>query len=242
MYLMFLQGRGPGAGSDRESEAVAEARLLAGVPRPVIVNVGANEGQWASAMMPRIPRARWVLVEPSAQCQQALVALREARLSGEVEVREVALGAAAGSAEVWADAPGSPAASVFQRPDGYLHDLTATMERVPVTTLDELASELGLSRIDLLKMDCEGSEFAVLSGASGLLARGQIRAISFEFGSAAVAARVFFHDFWELLAVTGGYRISRVLPGGRTVAIDEYHERLEHFYGTATYLATLWGQ
>ena len=216
-----------------------EARLLAGLPRPVIVNVGANRGQWAAAMMSNIPRAQWVLVEPAMACQPPLAALRASRQVGEVTVCAVALSEAAGTADLWADAPGSPTASVFQRPDGYLHHLTDAVEQVPVTTLDALAAELDVRRIDLLKMDCEGSEFAVLRGASGLLARRAIRVISFEFGSAAVAARVFFHDFWELLAEGGGYRISRVLPGGRTIAIDAYHERLEHFYGTATYLATL---
>ena len=236
MYLLFLQGRGPGAGSDRSAEVAAEARLLAGVTRPTIVNVGANQGQWAAEMMAQIPDARWVLVEPSAACQPALRELAKSRPAQDVQVCAVALGVGSGHADLWADVPGSPAASVFQRPDGDLADLTDAVEQVSVMSLDDLAADLGLERIDLLKMDCEGSEFAVLRGAAVLLERRAIRVISFEFGSAAVAARVFFHDFWQLLS--GSYRLSRVLPGGRTIAIDGYHERLEHFYGTATYLAT----
>jgi hypothetical protein len=42
---------------------------------------------------------------------------------------------------------------------------------VPVTTIDSLVPALGLSRVDFIKMDIEGSELQALSGASQTLAR-----------------------------------------------------------------------
>jgi FkbM family methyltransferase len=41
--------------------------------------------------------------------------------------------------------------------------------KVPLTTIDELAAELQLRRVDFIKMDIEGSEQRALSGARGVL-------------------------------------------------------------------------
>jgi hypothetical protein len=48
---------------------------------------------------------------------------------------------------------------------------------VPVTTLDAFAEERKLERIDVLKMDVQGMEPAVLAGAAGLLGRGAIEVV-----------------------------------------------------------------
>jgi FkbM family methyltransferase len=45
----------------------------------------------------------------------------------------------------------------------------ASQIRVPLTTLDVATSQLGLKRIDLLKIDVEGNEIKVLRGAHGIL-------------------------------------------------------------------------
>lgn len=52
-----------------------------------------------------------------------------------------------------------------------------TLETVPVTTLDALADRYGLAQIDLLKVDVEGHEPALLDGAARLIAEGRIRAV-----------------------------------------------------------------
>jgi FkbM family methyltransferase len=43
--------------------------------------------------------------------------------------------------------------------------------RVPLTTIDHLAAELQLPRVDFIKMDIEGAEVRALAGAKGTLAR-----------------------------------------------------------------------
>ena len=75
-------------------------------------------------------------------------------------------------------------------------------------------------------------------GAARTLERGGISALTFEFGSGNVNSRTFFRDFWELLS-GHGYRIERIIPGGRTVPVDNYGEELEYFRGATNYIATL---
>jgi FkbM family methyltransferase len=52
---------------------------------------------------------------------------------------------------------------------------------VPTRTLDNILSEQGISRIDLIKIDVEGSEALVLHGAESLLTGDQPPVIVFEF-------------------------------------------------------------
>ncbi len=48
IYLDILQGKGSGTGWDMAGEAGADATALGRVARPVIVDGGANFGQWAA--------------------------------------------------------------------------------------------------------------------------------------------------------------------------------------------------
>jgi FkbM family methyltransferase len=52
-----------------------------------------------------------------------------------------------------------------------LHEQGARMISVPVRPLDEMLSELGLGRINYIKMDIEGAEREALKGAAGTLLR-----------------------------------------------------------------------
>ena len=81
---------------------------------------------------------------------------------------------------------------------------------VRVTTGDSYCERYGITKIDLLKIDTEGAEMMVLEGFATRLAEGSIGAIQFEYGQAAIVARNYLKDFYELLS---GYRIGKVYPG-----------------------------
>jgi FkbM family methyltransferase len=57
-------------------------------------------------------------------------------------------------------------------------------ERVRAVRLDTVCAELGIERIDLLKLDVQGSEADALEGAAGLLARGAIGTVFMELNFA----------------------------------------------------------
>jgi FkbM family methyltransferase len=236
LYSDVLQGKGSGTGWDIAREAHSDAAALNGVSQPVIADAGANQGQWALAMS-RVLTGRnpkFLLFEPQSTCQEALSLLA----IPDCTVVHAALGDTPGKALLHADAAGSGIASLYERHDTYFGNMDAYQEMVEVVTLDEVLREYGVERLDLLKLDMEGSELAALRGAQESLASGIVRAVAFEFGSADIYSRCFFRDFWELL--TGyGFTLARVRPGGRLLEISAYSEEHEHFRGVSNYLARL---
>lgn len=236
IYLEILQGRGAGTGWDLRGEAVAARRFLAGVADPVVFDVGANAGQWAARTQAALGagRGRLYLFEPQSACHTTLAA----RAAPNHVVIPKAVGDRLGTVTLFADAPGSGLASLNRRRDSYFGDMTAHQESVPLTTVDHEMAELGVGRVDLLKLDVEGGELAALRGAETALRAGAITTIAFEFGSGNVYSRTFFRDFWDLLTPLG-YRLWRIRPGGTTTPVPAYTEELEHFRGVSNYLASL---
>jgi hypothetical protein len=100
-------------------------------------------------------------------------------------------------------------------------------------TLDEYCRENNVATVDLLKLDVEGHELAVLNGGRELLDRGAIDFIQFEFGGCNIDSRTYFRDFHSLLAPR--FHLYRILARGLW-PIDRYDESLEAF-GTTNYLA-----
>jgi FkbM family methyltransferase len=143
---------------------VADAALPA--EGGVVVDVGANLGLSALAMAPRA--ARILAVEASPATAAALRQTLAANAVPHVSAVAVALGAAAG-VQAFHDSTHS-AGSALASDDALAGDGCTTIE-VPVTTLDALAMEHALGKIDFIKIDVEGYETEVLDGARARLER-----------------------------------------------------------------------
>ena len=232
-YLNCVIGKGGGSGWHR-GEAIAAARFIHR-ENPVIMDIGANQGWWTVELRRLIgERGRWILVDPAAECCEALRKINGA------EVIEAAVGEQAGKAKFYTPGDGSGFASLHERHDSHvrqehliLHELEVTL-----TTIDEILDQLGIEMVDMAKMDLEGHELFALRGAALSLKTHRIRTLTFEFGTSNVNSRTFFRDFFDLL--TGyGYRLQRICPGGKTVPVLEYYEDLEYFRGVTNYIATV---
>ncbi len=146
------------------------SRRLAPLPdRPVVVDIGANVGFFSLFVASRYPRATVAAVEPiPGNCRQLA---RNIGLNPQaaLQYRQAAVYGHTGSIELSFEAAEdfTTAASVFSHPASR----SETLE-VACFSLADLLDEFGFDRCDLMKMDCEGAEYAALYGASAeVLAR-----------------------------------------------------------------------
>jgi FkbM family methyltransferase len=215
-YLLFqLSLRGLGV-LNYESFAVSGEKWLSTKILPksnpsVIIDAGANEGEFSALMSDAFPNAKIFAFEPHPRTMKRLVdTLRSYR---NVRAFNCALGAEVGEMELHDyDSPvGSDHASLYREAITEIHGQASRCIPVQVDTLDSFAAANGIDKIDFLKIDTEGHEYAVLMGARGLLGAGRIRIIQFEFNSMHVVSRVFFRDIVKILPE---HVLFRLLPRG----------------------------
>ncbi len=180
-----------------------------GATAETIIDVGANIGGWAVAAAEIFPEATVYSFEPASDTFHQL----EAAAAGHriVPVR-AALSDSPGTRTLHS-VPGMDWMSSLEELDLSRMNLEASQhEEVPCMTLDEFCAERGIGSIDILKIDTEGHELAVLRGATGLLDRHAIGYIQFEMGIANLDTRTFLRDFVNLLEPD--YPVYRILRDG----------------------------
>jgi FkbM family methyltransferase len=174
--MIGLAGRALRSGARRSARVLGydltprELPLLARLGRfdvapATVIDVGAATGAWSIECHRVFPQARYVLLEPLAEFTPALEGVVAALGSAD----HIAAAAAAEPGEltfnVHRDLFGS---SLLSEAEGPAVD--GAPRTVPVVTLDAIAAERGLAGPFLLKLDVQGAELKVLSGAESLLA------------------------------------------------------------------------
>ena len=230
LEMKRLQGKGTGGGSvDVEAKMALNFLAKLGVKDPVVLDIGANIGNYSEAILRSSPQARIFAFEPSSFARKEL----ESRFEGnnQVTVVPIALGSSISTATLWSDAPGSGLGSLSKRRLDHFDISFEFSEQVQMSTLDSWSQENSITP-NLIKMDVEGHELDVLKGAINALDSAQV--IQFEFGGCNIDSRTFFQDFWYLLTQAGFaiFRISETDP----IRILSYSEEDEYFC-TTNYLA-----
>jgi hypothetical protein len=104
------------------------------------------------------------------------------------------------------------------------------IERQNFVRGDDYFHERGVDRIGFLKVDTEGHDYKVLKGFSGMIARGSVDMIQFEYNRLNIIAKAMLADFYQLLneeLTANGYVIGRIYPRG--VRFKSYHPTDENF-------------
>lgn len=185
-------------------------------PTHVFLDVGANQGEFTLFAAKRVPRGRVVAYEPVASVAARLRGNVRANGFGHVSIREVAVGAAAGTAALYHPTQ--------KFDDGTGHDGLASLypsarcssqggAEVPMVTLDAEIDRLALQRVDVLKIDIEGAELEALRGARVLL-REHKPAVIIELNASTARAAGYRLDDLVAELAAHGYRLF-VIEGTR---------------------------
>lgn len=231
-YLSILLGKGAGTGWAMDAE-IRAARVSIHRAVPVVLDVGANTGEWSARLLQYFPQARLFMIEPQPACQTEI---RQRQLAGSVLIPKAVSDQGGQRIRLFTNGDTSGIASLHERRDSCFEGLEFAPLDVETVTVDQVIDEHGLEVVDFMKMDIEGHELHALRGASRSLRDGKIRALTFEFGSSNINSRSYFRDFWDLLT-PHGYRLYRILPSARLMPIHEYYEDCEYFRGVTNYLA-----
>lgn len=144
-----------------------------------VFDVGANTGQAATAIMARFPNADVYSFEPHADTHAELAA----NFQGDRRLKPVnlALGREQGNAKLFAYDSSKINSLVPDAPYAVRFSETGIPCEVDVDTLDHFRRANDVDHIDLLKIDTEGFDVAVLEGARDTLAKRAISFIYLEF-------------------------------------------------------------
>jgi len=140
-------------------------------PGMCVIDVGANEGLFTLFFRKRVgPRGRVIALEPSERELNHLRRNLRINRFSDVDIIACAVGDHAGRARLSLADAGHAGHNALGTPAAPWVRVVDEVD-VELTTLDTLAEARHWPRIDLIKMDIEGSELNALRGAERLLAR-----------------------------------------------------------------------
>jgi FkbM family methyltransferase len=225
----YAQGKGYGSATIEQ-----EVHLL----RPFLqgrcelaIDIGGNVGDYTAELRRKNSKSEIHVFEPSA----ANVAKLGARFKGDELIKLVpfAVSDKSGSATLYSDESGSGLGSLTKRRLDHFSisfDAAETIETVRFESY--WREQLRGRQLDMVKIDVEGHELAVLKGFGEAL--DVTRIIQFEFGGCNIDTRTYFQDFWYFFSEQN-FDIYRITPFGleKIIQYMEGHE----FFSTTNYLA-----
>jgi len=185
-----------------------------------VFDVGAFRGRWSLALLKHRPGSRVFAFEPTDASRKIL----RNTLVDRVEIVPKAVSDHIGEA---AFVVHGQAGEVNM--DGVNRlSVDGVGETVPVTTLDAFSAERDLDHLDVVKIDAEGHDLAVLRGAQALLRAGRIAYVQFEYNHHWLQTRSQLRDVFALVEGTR-YAVGKIVPEGVEL-YDSWHPEMERFF------------
>jgi len=192
-----LRARGYQDWSGR-GEAWFIGTLLPKLDPRVVLDVGANVGDYAQGVL-QSTSATVHCFEPQPIVAKGL-AERLAPFGERAVVVPRGVGAQSGVLELRYNPDSSELASFSAEVDAISYVRNVERIEVPVVSLDDYAAEVGLTRVDFIKIDTEGFEREVLLGAERVLRELKPPLVQLEF------------NWHHLLRGTSLYALAQLLP------------------------------
>lgn len=192
-------------------------------PGMVVLDVGANMGEISLVAANRVGTSGQVVAfEPLSSMREELQKNLELNPGMAVDVAPIGLSDSARKANVFSNETSDGAGAVNHGLASLYQQVTGAKrpaETIELTTLDSWAAETNPERIDLIKVDVEGEELAVLKGAAETLRKYRPKLIVEVQRETCEAAG---YSPAEILKFLGGlgYTFSRIRRGGRLREIE----------------------
>ena len=199
----------------------------AGLELKTIFDVGANRSDWTVRACRLFGGdARIFVFEPVPETHAFLTKqLGALPAPSRTYAIHLALGVTDGTATMHVSGHLAGSDSIFQRHG--THVQSARTEHVTLQRGDSFCREGAIRRINLLKIDTEGNEMAVLHGFDAMLAKLAVDVIQFEYGGTWIDARAYLGDAFAYLQPRG-YRLGKIHLA-MVAFYENYDQRLENF-------------
>lgn len=201
---------------------------------PVVLDVGANVGDWTKEVLQVSPSARVFAFEISPHTQSMLIQ----NLGHDQRVKLCASGLSSSVGEIILHQFKDPTIGQINT----LSDITANREftgqfedvKVSVTTGDQFCQDHSIRQIHLLKIDVEGWDFEVLKGFAHLFDHQAIDVVQFEYGYFHSEIGITMKNFYAFLE-SKGYLIGKLTREG--VLFQPYHYHLNNYESGPNFVA-----
>jgi len=229
--LFNLSLRGLGIFNYQDMKVSGEQKFLENylskLSAPIIFDVGANKGEYASYCVYANKNARVYAFEPHPKTFEIL---KKNISNKDVIAVNKAISNSKGKMKLYdyKSNEGSSHATLCPDVIEKVHGGESISYNVKVTTLDEFVRENKINKIHLLKIDVEGNDINVLKGAKESIGNGIIDVIQFEFTQINSISRVFMKDFFDLIGAS--YTFYRLLPN-TLLPLGKYNPTTHEIYG-----------
>lgn len=176
-------------------------------PAPVIFDIGACSGAYSKFCKELKPQANIYAFEPHPT---SFGYLKDTIKNTDITAYNYGLGDKNEQTVIYDTEKydGSQHASIYKEVLDDLHKYSDTKAtKIELKALDEFIINNKISDIDLIKIDTEGNELAVLKGAEKTILANKIKCIQFEFNEMNTISKVFLRDFIKLLNNYDFYRL-----------------------------------
>tara|TARA_B100001121_G_C18675691_1_gene616149 strand:+ start:1165 stop:1986 length:822 start_codon:yes stop_codon:yes gene_type:complete len=230
IWLNIQQGKN--APINNEIEVKFVSRFLDLNKNLLIIDVGGHQGSYTDELLKIYPNANIILFEPSInKCKMLINKYKDNK---NINIENFALSNISGKGKLYSNADEDSLATLFKREEKNRDRFFSLEEDIEIIQLSKYWSEkLNFQKIDLIKLDIEGSEFNVIKDLENYLEK--INLIQFEFGEANIGSRIFFKDFWNIFN-QNNFSIFRYTHKGHLIEIHEYTE-YDEFFRYTNYLA-----
>ena len=172
-------------------EKIVKPNLL---PNEVLIDVGANIGEYTKELSRVFPSSRIISVEANPITYEIL------KQNVETEAYNYAVSEVSGIVDFFTSEENASSTQASLSMESVPNNETLSKISVHSIRLDELLKDKEVAQIGLLKVDTEGHDLGVLKSCQSYFT--QIKFVQFEFNEKYVYTRTFLKDFYQILHET----------------------------------------